>query len=369
MAGVVTKRILAIACLLGTVFFSAAQGQLLRGTGALIGPISLDSLTHYMNIHTDIRLTFNAGKISGRRPVRFPGRTYDLNGLLAHIQKNTGLTWSLYGKHVIFREDHHKIPPPIIRKKPAPPKKTGVDTPVIIRQKNTGPPVNLAIIDTIKRGPVSIDTRTRTRIHVRTTIPAPENGPAKTVAPSSSSKWLLHAGVFANEVFYVNGGIEAGIKPVSLLFSVGSNFHVTTWHIGLQSGNLFKHLPERMSFHITAGYSPLSAVINVDSGLQHTTHFNVKGQLYDLGFTAYSRHGKHWLFKAGIEWRLLKTSYYIDGTLTSPARYFSQGQNPDKTLYLLRPPLKFVNTFDRNSGSNIKFWPGISIGVYYNFLR
>jgi hypothetical protein len=164
---------------------------------------------------------------------------------------------------------------------------------------------------------------------------------------------------------YVNGGIEAGIKPISLLFSVGSNFHVTTWHIGLQSGAIFR--PWHIPMHVTAGYSPLSAFTNVDSGLSKI-RFNVKGQLYGLGIAAYHRHGKHWLFKAGVECRLLRTSYYKDGKPTAPERYFTQDQDPDKTLYLLHPPLKFVNTFDRSSATNIKWWPAISIGIYYDFL-
>lgn len=372
MAGDVIKRIIVIVCLLGTVFSSTGQGLQLPGTGALIGPITLDSLTHYMNIHTDIRLTFNAGKISGSRPVRFPGRTYNLNGLLAHIQKSTGLTWSLYGKHVIFRDMPHKVREkvheiryPVVRKKQVQPEKIPIDTPMVIRRTSTISLVGLVKIDIIKNNPISIDPKLRRR----NSIPVqPENKPLTAGAPSFSSKWLLHAGVFANEVFYVNGGIEAGIKPVSLLFSVGSNFHVTTWHIGLQSGALFRLPPWHISYHVTVGYSPLSTGILVDSGLQRKILFNVKGQLYDLGFTAYKRHGKHWLFKVGAEYRLLRTSYYKDGALTTPGRYFPQGQNPDKTLYLLRPPLKFVNTFDRNTSTNIKFWPGISIGIYYNFL-
>lgn len=358
-----TKQIVAIACLLGAILFfpGQGQGQQLPVTGALIGAITLDSLTHFMNIHTDIRLTFNAGKINGRRSVRFPGRAYDPNSLLAHIQKSTGLTWSLYGKHVIFRDAPHRTQPPVMRKKPATPEKLTADTTVNVHQKRSISPVIPATADTIKRKPVSIDARRKMLpVPLQTTVPEP-GGVAR-----SSSKWLLHAGIFSNEVMYVNGGIEAGVKPISLLFSVGSNFHVTTWHIGLQSGAIFRswHIP----VHVTAGYSPLSAITNVDSGLSKI-HFNVKGQLFDLGLTAYVPLGKHWLLKAGAEMRLLRTSYYKDDTLTAPGRYFTQGQDPDKTLYLLRPPLKFVNSFDGNSSTNIKIWPGISLGICYNFLR
>lgn len=368
MAGVVTKRII-IACLLGAVLFfpGQGQGQQLPGTGALIGVITLDSLTHFMNIHTDIRLTFNAGKINGRRSVRFPGRAYDLNGLLAHIQKSTGLTWSIYEKHVIFRDAPHRTRPTAIRKKTIMPRKVADDTPAaVVHPKSATSSVSLAPIIP-SASPISAKIPTSSSYR-STNIASLPSSQSTNIERPSSSKWLVHAGVFANEVMYVNGGIEAGIKPLSLLFSIGSNFHVTTWHIGLQSGALFRLPPWHISYHVTAGYSPLSAFTNVDSG-RSQIRFNVKGQLYDLGIAAYNRHGKHWLFKVGVEWRLLRTSYYKDGKLTAPEQYFAQGQDPDKTLYLLHPPLKIVNTFDRNSSTNIKVWPGISIGIYYDFLR
>jgi len=351
MAKGVNKRLI-ILYLLGTIGITGKAQPLTWKTAVLTGAITLDSLTRYMNIHTDIRLTFNSGKVHGGRTVLFPGKTYDVNGLLLYIQQHTGLTWTLIGKHVIFRDDPHKMRAPAARKKPAP-RVIGVHT-------------RLARIDTTKREAVTIDTRIREKSLplVQSSPPKENQAPEKKPVPS---KWILRAGAFASEVLYTNAGIEAGIKPVSLLFSVGSNFHLTTWHIGLQSGAI-RLWPWKIPVHITAGYSPLSATIKVDSGVQQTISFTAKGQLYDLGVTAYQRHGKHWLFKVSLDTRLLKTSYYKNGTLTAPGRYFPLTEDPDKILYLLRPPLKFVNTFDRNSATNIKLWPGISIGFYYSFF-
>jgi len=82
----------------------------------------------------------------------------------------------------------------------------------------------------------------------------------------TTSRWHLQAGLFANEVFYANAGIEAGIKPIHLLFSVGSNFHVTTWHLGLGTGGY--RWGRYFFYQFTAGYSPLRTTIGIDSG-QH----------------------------------------------------------------------------------------------------
>ena len=369
MARAVNKRIV-IVCLLWAVS-AIGRGQAPAWkTAVLTGAITLDSLTHYMNIYTDIRLTFNSGKINGSRAVLFPGKTYDVNSLLIYIQEHTGLTWSLYGKHVIFRDDpRKKAPVSVVRKKPVPKPalrpKRAMETPKVVRQSRAGMHVELVRVDTIKRNIVTIDTRVKKKNLSLVQDSSSKENTTLGKGPSLSN-WVLHAGVFANEVFYTNVGIEAGIKPISLLFSVGSNFHVTTWHIGLLSGAL---KIGKLPVHLTAGYSPLSAKANgIDSGLQSKVNITVKGQLYDLGLATYHRHGKHWLFKISLDTRLLKTTYYRDGSPIMPGRYFLQGQDPDKTLYLVRPPLKYSNTFDRSSSTNVKIWPGITIGFYYNFF-
>jgi hypothetical protein len=175
---------------------------------------------------------------------------------------------------------------------------------------------------------------------------------------------LLRTGSFANEALYVNAGIEAGIRPVYLLFSAGSNFHVTSWHIGL--GTTAFTLSD-VPIHFTAAYSPLHTSINPDSG-QRSNSVVVKGQQYDLGISGYIHTGQNWGFKAGISWNLLRTGYYENGIPVTPGKYAYTGQNLDKLFYLLRPPLKVVNTFNVNSSSNIKMWPGISIGFFYSLL-
>lgn len=374
--GVNRQRVIGfvISCLAGGISFSGyAQPVPLKAI--FTGPITLDSITHYMNIHTDIRLTFNSGKIKGGRAVVFPGRRYDVNGLLEHIQRKTGLSYSFYGKHVIFRDHPQKAAMAVVRKKRAYRGNKELQQPKMVPRASVGSHIGLARTDTITRHAVRIDTgiRKRSSIAIKRSVlrgiqppgtSAVQSSSANETPPPQDSKWILRTGVFANEVFYVNGGIEAGIRPVSLLFSVGSNFHVNSWHIGLSSA-AFKYRGVRI--HVTAGYSPLKTTFGIDSGLQ-TINVTAKGQWYDLGLAAYIQQGKHWLIKAGVSCNLLRTSYYKDGALTTAGRYFMQHQNPDKLLYLLRPPLKFVNTYDRNSSSNIKLWPGLSLGLYYSFF-
>jgi hypothetical protein len=161
----------------------------------------------------------------------------------------------------------------------------------------------------------------------------------------------------------VNPAIEAGIRPIHLLLSWGSNFHVNGWRIGL--GSIIANKPDQQ-WQVMATFCPLRTTYNIDSG-STVLHFIVKGQLYNAGGNWCKRiDNTHWLFKIGAGLNLLHTTYYKDGVATSPAHYFTSTENPDTKLYLVRPPWMISNTYNKNATDNNKIWIGLSVGFYYD---
>lgn len=379
------------------------------------GDITLDSLTSYIHHHTDIRFSFNSRKIKGTRTVAFQKDAYGLAGLLQHIRKSTGLYYFSYGRHIIFQDnppshpqasgnhtkpsDPRSIPSDLHQaghataahlsgRYPADLHQAGHPTalhPAIPHPVNlhpadlhsppsaselsvfahTPPPTKAPVLPVVSLvGHLySLSSATKAALTTPKATPStPKAAPASTKAPSAID-WHLQTGLFASETIYVNPAIEAGINPIHLLLSWGSNFHVNGWRIGL--GSIIANKPDQQ-WQVMATFCPLTTTYNIDSG-SSALPFTVKGQLYNAGLNWCKRIGNtHWLFKIGASLNLLHTVYYKDGVPTAPARYFTSAENPDTKLYLVHPPWMISNTYNKNATDNNKIWLGLSVGFYYD---
>jgi hypothetical protein len=356
------------------------------------GKVSLDSLTRYVHHHSDIRFSFNSRKIKGDRLIVFSKGSYDLKALLQHIKRGTGLYFFVYGRHVIFQDEPRKTairtspsgtppsegrPQPLLAVKPARHPSTVVPRPsafvtqhpsASVRQPSliVRPPFS-NVHSSSPQSPFTHPPVAPRPARVRDKRPnysraADKAANTSTRGPSTSIDWHLQTGFFASEVMYVNPAIEAGIKPIHLLLSYGSNFHVQGWRIGL--GSVIADNPNRQ-WQLMATYSPLQHSQVIDSGA-HPINFTIKGQLYSAEIAWCKHIDPHWLFKVSASLNFLHSTYYKDGVPTAPLSFFSSTENPDTKAWLVRPPWMLRNTFDAHTTSNNKVWVGLSVGIYFD---
>ena len=329
-----------------------AQGRPWRVT--FTTAITLDSLTHYMNLHSDVRFTFNSHRVNGKRIIPFIGVPYDLNGLLRQIKKTTGLEYVFFGRYIIFRDRVKTARPPpgtAHRRPPAghpenTPNRAGTDTPRIREDTSA-----------VSLGPSVTEGATQPTSFKPLRVSAPVERPHRPLP------WHLQGGIFGSDALYTNVAVEAGLQPLHVVFSGGTNFRVGGWRIGL--GSVIVERPGTV-WQLVAGFSPLNKATRfLDSG--QSINVTLRGQLYDAGIEWCKRIGTHWLIKAAAGPSLLQTTYYKGGVKTALTPYLRPGQNPDQVIYLLRPPLTIINRPGNNDSENTKVWIGATVGIYYEF--
>jgi hypothetical protein len=177
-----------------------------------------------------------------------------------------------------------------------------------------------------------------------------------------SFPWHLQAGFFTSETLYGNLRVEAGVTPIHLIVSYGTDLSRHAWQFGLGSV-ISKN--ENRQWQIFATYSRLRASYYTDTfGISKM--YVVKGSWYVAGGNYCTRLSDHWLLKAGASVNLLKTSYWLDGQLSNAVNLLPSAGNPDSRYRLLHPPYYLINTFDRNNPVNYKIWIGLSVGIYYS---
>lgn len=342
----VTKRILLFffVCLFFSPYRSAAQT-----TGIyLSGRITLDSLTHYLNLHSKIRLTYDARKIPGARPIYFPPRYYTTNALLARINTAGQLKFLFLGDHIILSK-------PLMPARLPATKKTE-HSPVVLKKATT------------TRGPIVTKDTLLPAIHVRPIHIPPR--PINTTSSHTPSTHLpppafqhLQLELTANEVFYGNITAEAGWSFLHVVAGAGITPHHLSWTAGL--GSVIADNDDQQ-LQVRLLYSPLRA----SGTLIDTTNrnaFTVKGQSFRFELLWCKKLNGHWLFKAGPGLGLLRTTYYLQGSPTAPYGYFPAPENADKLLYLVKPPLLIYNGYSATTSRNYKLWPGISVTICYTF--
>jgi|GEM_PF-1859733 len=404
-------RVLVLLLVLTTCYCTA---QNTHSRLPLQGRLSLDSLTNYVHSHTGIRFSFNSGKIKGNTIVAFPKGVYSIDRILQHIHQTTGLYYQSYKNYIIFREKPFKTPaapvasthpavrtttihhPPVSHTQQVPLPQPSLDTAKkttggsgtshlprlqdtataagkLTLTKDTLTPNNT--VTAIQSNPPSgsLDTtihippvpRAKDTLAVTKQLQRP---PVATDVKEPASRKPFHAyvqaGVFATEVLYANAGIEAGIRPIHLLLSWATDFHISGPRIGL--GSIIK-TDETTQWQVNASVCFLQTDYVVDSLGTGNALFTVKGKLYSTGVNWCKQVGEKWVFKAGLSLNLLSSVYYKNGNKASINGWLYNA-NPDKILHLLNlnpPPLLVTNNFNRTSPDNIKTWVGLSIGFYY----
>ena len=366
----VIKRTLLASGLAGYLFFSpcktVAQAASASPSGPwtvfLSGNISLDSITHYLNLHSRYRISFDSRDVQSNKPIYFQPRAYPIEAILRRIQSAEHLKFYFYGDHIIFRH-----PPP---KPPGKMPASGIAAPRqpldAVGSRHTAraatpvhlSPITLARIVADSQTPPMIEARPLRSTRSRSNVIAA----TATHHQAFDPHWQL--GCSANEVLYGNLMAEGGFRFLHLVFAGSLSPHEVTWGAGLGSviaGNEDQQLQVRLL------YSPLHFTYNNQIDTLHKIDITAKGQLYRLELLWCKQLAGHWSLKVGPAFSLLKTSYYSQGVQTAPENSFPANENADRLLYLLKPPFLIHNTFSNTTARNNKLWPGLSLSIDYTF--
>jgi hypothetical protein len=327
-------------------------------TFVLYGRISLDSLTRHIHQHSVFRFSFNSRKIRGEKQITFVRGHYSLPSLLQRIRQTTGLYYRRYKEHVIFQDNQ---PPGWIAEKHGGGDETLRDRDERLRD----------------RGPKGRASRNIKAAIINNAIPPIRSpklryphpplqmaGPGVTERKKHTIPWLLRAGFFTSETLYGNLQAEAGIKPIHLLVSYGTDLTRHAWQMGLGS---IIHKSENNQWQLFATYSRLRNTYRLTDTFNIIGKiYQVKGSWYVAGMNFCTRMSGRWMLKAGASANLLKTSYWLDGQLSNAVNLLPLNDNPDTRYRQLQPPYYLINTFNKNNPVNYKAWIGLSLGIYYN---
>lgn len=363
------------------------------------GKISLDSLIRYVHIHTGMRFSFNSGKIKSSKIISFPKGKYSLNQVLLHIKKTTSLYYALFKGYVILQDNPLKenkdkiaisstykqqsinINKRTYNKKIKSEKYNSFTAKVIqpLSKYSTNlKPIIVAaslpqtdsifsnkLIDSSGNINVSYISKdsilNNSRQSIKSIVTAKEN-PTKEDRP----KWFMpysQIGLFVSEIMYTNLSFEIGIRPVHFIFSLGTNYQISGWKIGI--GSIFKST-EQSQWQANASVSFLKR--NLPSGDTIFKTLTVKGKLYNGAIQWGKDFSSKWQIKIGSSFNILRTEYYYKDKLTPVSGLPQPVDNFENSVYLVRPPFLLKNTFDINKYSNIKTWIGINIGIYYKLF-
>ncbi len=192
-------------------------------------------------------------------------------------------------------------------------------------------------------------------------------GIARFIAPrnasetdNSDSRWLLQAGLQADDVVDLQLTVMGGWQYVYLVAGWGTNFRTSGFRFGL-GGALPLRNEWRLNAQATTGKftSPGIAIDSIRT-------FEARSSLHRLSLQLEKRLNRRWTVAGGPVFNYLATTYYADG---KPANFADHGtaaaRLSDKTLYTLKPLYTITDSYDRARSSNVKTWLGLQVSFFY----
>ncbi|KAA0990718.1 hypothetical protein [Dyadobacter aurulentus] len=180
---------------------------------------------------------------------------------------------------------------------------------------------------------------------------------------TSSPKWHLHAGFYASETSYTNIAFEIGLKPIHLLSSIGTNYEIPNWRLGLGS-ILNDNSKSQCQLNATIGFLKQNVSFSRRPSRKSDT---INGQLYTVTLSWNNKLTSKYMVKIGPTFNILRTSYLVSGVATSVYNFPFGSKWYEDELSLLSPPFIIQNSFSVEKSSYKKKWIGLSIGLFYNF--
>lgn len=333
---------------------------------------TLPALLKEISEQSQLRYSVNAKEVDHKKIKLIPGR-YSLRFVLNEIKKQTCLTSSIIGDHIIFVK---KLPPG--EKKECPQKQ-------IARQKKIPPP---AVKDSLQedawkekeRDPIIKDTVAASRkdplvdsiaipnqqpvstikTPIADTIPIKKSGPEKSAGKLQKDVYtqnrqhffqpFIKTGFAAEELFYANGVVKAGIPIIHGVVYAGTTFSSSWLRYGL--GSSFPLSPSSSIFIEATMAQQKKSFTAFDDSLE-PYEIPVKQKLLQVG--------AGWERIIHRNWSITVRAHYAQLTTTETSAHFSEGVN--SKWYIIEPPY----TIHRRNTTNqsVDGWLGVQLALLY----
>jgi hypothetical protein len=362
--------------------------------------LSVEALCNRITSQTGLVFSFNSQKITLRRQIHLTRPSYPVEELLALIQKTIGADYHFYKEHIIFR--HQQQQPNLAAHKPVQ-KKSARRAPVpaqlppvsaLATVPPTPLPASLYTYDAATASPertavdASPEMITTTGDLTKTTIISaskityrPPQPAAVAVAPATAKNtsagykpvWYTQAGIAANDVFYLNTFIKAGLPFIHGIVQWGSNFSLSGFRYGLGSSFPIKN-NWRIHFEITAGNLSRKVPLTIADVLPDTTgtgsppgQLTVRSQLFQLGLFAEKKINDHLQLSIGIMPDYLKNTYYLNDIETALQTAAPRVKDPENRFYTIKPAYTISHSFNPTKPVSSSTWIGFQLGLCYKF--
>ncbi|SFD75534.1 hypothetical protein SAMN05518672_10382 [Chitinophaga sp. CF118] len=310
--------------------------------------IRFDSLLHLISKQSGVKFSLNTRKFPPSKIIHVKKGSQPVAQVLADIKAGTGIYYTLLDSHIIFADN-------------PPHKKEEVILPTVHHHKKILPakpvtvvPLELHSLAGISR---SIDTPS---IHIHAIHPGKLsqviNNPVSAEKSRIELPLFVKAGVTAEEFFYMNTGIQAGLPFLYGIASYNTNFKYSNFRYGL-----------RTSIRLTDSWR-LHLMVTTGNSIKQTydsSRMNrlVKMRLNKAAVLAERKLGRHFTVQLGLSFNDLQTKYYRNG-VEAPLSF--PEPTADKRFNFLKPPYSIWSNYSPSSSSYNKLWIGMQIGLFYN---
>ncbi|WP_344978170.1 hypothetical protein [Compostibacter hankyongensis] len=355
--------------------------------------IRLDSLGDYIARTSGFFLSFSTDKINPGKKIAFNGASMKLDDLLTYLDDQYQITSEIMGNHIIlFRDNSSRRAVQSEKAKSelrASTRKSGAPGDVPAAGPENVPEPSVTAVRPVVRyeiQAIAMSVRSGREgeklVRQADTLPAGASRlpsfsreiPASVFKGEkkksrSDNGFYLSAGLTANEVFYANPGIRAGLPWLFATAAWKTNFKASGFFYGMGSAvPLSKNWD--ISFSLSTGtlskdFSwPFS---NPDSTHLSDSTLHLKSRPISLGLFAARQINDRWSFEFGPVINFMRSSYALSGIdpVGSSLPSGPPGTDPYKEYYLIRPPYSLGASYDEKRGSGKKIWIGFQLGVFY----
>jgi hypothetical protein len=334
-----------------------------------VADMRLDALLALVSKQAGIRFSVNTRKFPTSRTVQVKKGAQSLLRLLTDLREHTGIDYRVLGGHIIFVDapaliGTKKIPAVVKQERLIPPARFVIIpvSPVATKQagaiffapdtikKDTGYPRQLVTTPTL--APQRYDAS-----GVRNGS-TPIAGGAKRNGPVFAWKPYAAAGMVADESFYVNPTIQAGLPFLYLVGSWSTNFSFSVLRYGAGASI---SLSDNWRLHLQGTTGRMET--NYDS--LNVIQKKVNAQLHKLALVGEKQVGHYWRLQFGAALNSLQTSYYTNGKSTGLGKQESEAL---ANVKYFKPPYTISNNFSPDASRSNKLWIGFQVGIFYRLI-
>lgn len=348
-------------------------------------------LLQIANDQTGVKFSLNSHRFPLSKVINMKAGNLSIAEMLLLIKTNTGIRYTILGDHIIFIDEpesrKEKITPdknrlPILAQEGAPESRR--NGPV---KKRNAFNRNIPAVSFKKQsiagniGNIASKANSFTLSYIDDTIPYPpaslfNSNPGKLKSPVGDSSFskankstvrvrnhrekkelnlkpFLKTGVMFDESFYLSPVAHAGFSFLYSVICRNIGVHASGWRYGAGSSMRVNG----WELHITATTGRLSKSFDTTG-----RELFIKAKLHKATIVVESKLGNNLRLQYGPSINILKTKYYLNGTLTP---LYIDESVANKRYKLLIPPYTLENSYSSLSFKNTRIWVGLQVSILY----